>query len=267
MSLDIKKLVILKKNISPILLKKKINLTNNFVDVNNLFDTYKNKVVQLLNELEFKINNSELVTYNAPLSTVMIFAGLYIPLNWLLCDGSLLLISDYPELFQIINTTYGGDGIINFMLPNFVEKTSIGKSNNYLLGYYGGENNHIISVDELPTHNHNGITDSAGVHNHTGITSTIGDHIHNTNSTNYGLIHTSVGGNNTLKTNLEENMGLPDIVTNPLNLDIYPGGSHKHNIPDGGEHTHVFVTSDTGGNLPINLMQSFIAINYLIKVK
>jgi len=177
------------------------------------------------------------------------------------------MINNYPELFSFINNTYGGDGKVNFMLPNLIEKIGIGKSNKFPLGYYGGENNHTLIIDELPSHNHTGITNNNGVHSHNGITSTIGDHVHNTNSQDYSLIHKSVGGNNTITKNLEKNIGLADLVSNPINLDIHPGGSHNHSISEDGDHIHNFTTNNTGSNLPINLMQSFLSINYLIKAK
>jgi len=256
MSLDIRKLLLLKKISQNFLKKKKI--------INNLSEYNLHEFVK---QIVINENNLGAQANKLPISTIILFSGKNIPVNWLLCDGSLLIINDYPELFNLISNIYGGNGQNNFMLPNLIEKITIGKSNSYPLGFYGGENNHVISVDELPSHNHIGKTDNNGLHNHTGITSIIGDHIHNTNSQDYCLIHKSVGGNNTITKNLEENLGLVYLITNPLNLDVHPGGSHNHSITEDGGHNHTFTTNNIGSNLPINLMQSFVAINYLIKVK
>jgi microcystin-dependent protein len=49
---------------------------------------------------------------------IVLFAGNFPPRGWMLCDGRILLISHYAALFSLLGTTYGGDGRVNFALPN-----------------------------------------------------------------------------------------------------------------------------------------------------
>jgi microcystin-dependent protein len=229
---------------------------------------YNFKIKKNNNCVNFDFKESELV-----IGTIMLYASNKIPDNWLLCDGSILNINEYKILFYKIGTTFGGDGINTFNLPDFRGNVPIGANNNYLIGNSGGEEKHTLLINELPEHNFTGITSSNGKHNHTGSTSLIGDHTHNSNSNpdnfhDYGLIHKSYGGNNTSNgINLGEKIDYPDIVTTPINLNISAAGSHLHNIIDDGDHTHTFSTTTIGSNTPYNIMQPYLVINYLIKVK
>ena len=81
--------------------------------------------------------------YICPAGTVVAFAGSTIPAGWLLCDGSMVNKSDYPDLFNAIETTYGtGNGSTTFNLPNLSGKVLIGTNSNYSLGSSGGEETH-----------------------------------------------------------------------------------------------------------------------------
>ena len=59
---------------------------------------------------------------NPTVGEIRVYAGNFAPRNWALCDGSLLQISEYETLFQLIGTTYGGDGQNTFALPNLNQK-------------------------------------------------------------------------------------------------------------------------------------------------
>lgn len=81
--------------------------------------------------------------YICPAGTVVAFAGSTIPAGWLLCDGSMVNKSDYPDLFNAIEPTYGkGNGSTTFNLPNLSGKVLIGTNLNYSLGSSGGEETH-----------------------------------------------------------------------------------------------------------------------------
>lgn len=81
--------------------------------------------------------------YICPAGTVVAFAGSTIPAGWLLCDGSMVNKSDYPDLFNAIEPTYGkGNGSTTFNLPNLSGKVLIGTNSNYSLGSSGGEETH-----------------------------------------------------------------------------------------------------------------------------
>lgn len=81
------------------------------------------------------------------------------PANWLLCDGQAVSRTDYAELFAVLGTTYGeGDGSTTFNLPNYKGKIGVGKDENDVdfdtLGKTDGEKEHILTIEEMPQHNH-----------------------------------------------------------------------------------------------------------------
>ena len=75
-------------------------------------------------------------------------------IGWALCDGRLLNIENYPELFSLIGTTYGGDGVKTFAIPNLQGRVPVLKGDNLPVGTIGGVEMVILSQDELPTHTH-----------------------------------------------------------------------------------------------------------------
>ena len=78
----------------------------------------------------------------------------FAPKGWMLCNGQLLQISQYPALFSLLGTAYGGDGIRTFALPNLQGRVPMGANKSMNLGQSGGENTHTLSSAELPMHNH-----------------------------------------------------------------------------------------------------------------
>src|SRR5437867_11779734 len=88
------------------------------------------------------------------LSEIRIFSFGFAPKGWALCNGQLLPINQNQALFSLLGTTYGGDGRVNFALPNLQGQTPIHMGNGHSLGEKGGEQAHTLSISELPTHNH-----------------------------------------------------------------------------------------------------------------
>lgn len=96
------------------------------------------------------------------IGSIAMFAGTVAPSGWLLCDGSAVSRSTYPGLFKKIGTTYGqGDGSTTFNLPDLSGRVLIGASTNYPSASTGGEENHSLTEQELPSHTH-----SVGTHGH-----------------------------------------------------------------------------------------------------
>jgi len=86
---------------------------------------------------------------------IKLFAGNFAPAGWAKCDGSLLPISEYETLFNLIGTTYGGDGQSTFALPDLRGRVPIGQGNGYVVGQMGGVESVNLSTNNFPSHSHN----------------------------------------------------------------------------------------------------------------
>jgi microcystin-dependent protein len=76
------------------------------------------------------------------------------PKGWATCDGQLLPINQNQALFSLLGTTYGGDGRVNFGLPDLRSRTPMHMGSSHTLGERGGEQGHTLSISEIPTHTH-----------------------------------------------------------------------------------------------------------------
>ena len=88
------------------------------------------------------------------LSEVRMMSFVFPPKGWALCDGQLLPINQNQALFSLLGTTFGGDGRVNFALPDLRARTPIHAGSGHTLGERGGESSHTLSIAELPTHTH-----------------------------------------------------------------------------------------------------------------
>src|ERR1700688_2149856 len=88
------------------------------------------------------------------LSEIKIMSFGFPPKGWALCNGQLLPINQNQALFSLLGTTYGGDGRVNFGLPNLQGMTPMHMGNSHTLGERGGEQAHTLSISEIPTHTH-----------------------------------------------------------------------------------------------------------------
>ena len=83
----------------------------------------------------------------------------FAPTGWALCDGQLMSISENTALFSLLGTTFGGDGVTNFALPDLRGRRVVGAGQgpglgNYNLGDRGGEENVTLLLSQLPLHTH-----------------------------------------------------------------------------------------------------------------
>jgi microcystin-dependent protein len=104
---------------------------------------------------------------NPYLGEIIIFAGNFAPVGWALCNGQLLAIQAYSALFSILGTTYGGNGVSDFALPDLRGRVPIhaGQApglSNYYLGQVAGSENVTLTTSQMPIHNHLVDTDLAG---------------------------------------------------------------------------------------------------------
>jgi microcystin-dependent protein len=89
---------------------------------------------------------------------IRMFAGNFAPVGWAFCNGALLAISENDVLFQLIGTTYGGDGQNTFALPDLQSRVPVHMGTNagqtYIQGQNGGEESVTLTVQQIPAHNH-----------------------------------------------------------------------------------------------------------------
>lgn len=88
------------------------------------------------------------------LSEIKIISFNFAPKGWALCNGQLMPINQNQALFSLLGTTYGGDGRVNFALPNLQGRMPVHKGSGITLGEKAGETAHTLSISELPAHNH-----------------------------------------------------------------------------------------------------------------
>jgi microcystin-dependent protein len=85
---------------------------------------------------------------------IRMFAGNFAPVGWAFCNGALMDIDQNDALFNLIGTTYGGDGQTTFALPNLQSRVPIHVGPGYALGQNGGVEKVTLSGQQLPAHNH-----------------------------------------------------------------------------------------------------------------
>ena len=85
---------------------------------------------------------------------IRMFAGNFAPAGWMFCEGQLLPISENETLFQLIGTTYGGDGESTFALPDLRGRLPIHQGNGFILAETGGAEEITLTVNQIAAHTH-----------------------------------------------------------------------------------------------------------------
>lgn len=88
------------------------------------------------------------------LSEIKIVSFNFAPKGWALCNGQLMPINQNQALFALLGTTYGGDGRVNFGLPNLQGRIPVHMGSGFTLGEKAGEVAHTLNISELPAHTH-----------------------------------------------------------------------------------------------------------------
>lgn len=202
-----------------------------------------------------------------PPGAITEYAGSTAPNGYLLCDGTAVSRTTYSVLFSVIGVTYGnGDGVATFNIPNLKGKVVVGFDSGQTefdaLGETGGSKTNTLITSQLPAHSHTGTTDSAGTHTHNV---TDPGHTHASNAIggqdNLGLC--TADGNNTA-TVVDASQGELNLHTVPFALTIN-SATTGISIDSNGAHTHTFTSNNTGNGDPINNLQPYIVLNYIIK--
>jgi microcystin-dependent protein len=95
------------------------------------------------------------------IAEIKIISWNFPPKGWAFCNGQLLPINQNQALFSILGTTYGGDGRVNFALPNLQGRTPVHVGDGIVLGELGGETAHTLNISELPAHTHTPVGSTA----------------------------------------------------------------------------------------------------------
>jgi microcystin-dependent protein len=85
---------------------------------------------------------------------IRLFAGNFAPAGWMFCEGQLLPISENETLFQLIGTTYGGDGESTFALPDTRGRIPIHQGAGFILAETGGAEEITLTQNQIPSHTH-----------------------------------------------------------------------------------------------------------------
>ena len=168
------------------------------------------------------------------LGQIIMFGGNFAPRGWALCDGQLLPISQNQALFSILGTTYGGDGRTTFALPDLRGRVALHEGDgpglsNRRLGQKGGTETNTLNTTQLPSHNH---TASGAV-----------------------TPRCAVGAGD--ETN--PNGGFMATASNDLYAET-PNNSM-------GESPVTVTVGNTGGNQPVNNMQPYQCVNFIIALQ
>jgi microcystin-dependent protein len=86
---------------------------------------------------------------------IRMFGGNFAPAGWAFCNGQIMSISQNDVLFNLIGTTYGGDGVSTFALPNLQGRIPLHVGPGIVQGQLAGEENHTLITQEIPSHTHN----------------------------------------------------------------------------------------------------------------
>jgi microcystin-dependent protein len=128
---------------------------------------------------------------------IRMFAGNFEIAGWMFCEGQLLPISEYETLFNLIGTTYGGDGQSTFALPDLRGRIPIHQGDGFILAETGGAEEITLTVQQIPAHSHPMLASSATASQTTPQTTvlatpTVPD-IYRPSAANVGLAPQSIG--------------------------------------------------------------------------
>jgi microcystin-dependent protein len=93
---------------------------------------------------------------------IRMFGGNFAPVGWAFCNGQLIPISENDTLFNLIGTTYGGDGQSTFALPNLQSRIPLHMGPGYVIGQMAGVEHVTLITNQIPSHNHVPIANTSG---------------------------------------------------------------------------------------------------------
>lgn len=199
---------------------------------------------------------------STPIGALMMYAGGTQPpdLRWLVCDGSLLNRADYPDLFNVLSTSYntGGEAGTQFRLPDMRSRLPVGAGagaglTSRAIGVTAGEENHTLSTTEMPSHSHSGST-SSDSHSHGGsTTSDSHSHTYTRDNSSGEIVSSGVGA----------------VVQGQENSDANAGttsDSHSHSVSTSSDsHSHTVSIGSAGSGGAHNNMPPVLTVNFIVR--
>ena len=168
------------------------------------------------------------------ISEISIVSFNFPPKGWALCNGQLLPISQNQALFSLLGTVYGGDGRVNFALPNLRGRAPIHVGAGHTLGEVAGQRSHTINIQELPSHIH-------------GIQKTPG-----------GMVTAKTGAGAVANKTAPEGNYFAANATETKRFSNRSDASLGNGVP---------TFSSIGGSQPHNNMQPYLVLNYIIALQ
>lgn len=95
------------------------------------------------------------------LGEIRLFSGNFAPRGWALCNGQIMAINQNQALFSLLGTTYGGNGVTTFALPNLCGRAPVHAGGAITLGESSGEEVHTLTQQEIPAHTHRVVASSS----------------------------------------------------------------------------------------------------------
>lgn len=174
------------------------------------------------------------------LAEIRLFGGNFAPRMWAFCDGQLLPISQNQALFSLLGTIYGGDGRTTFALPDLRGRSAVHAGHgpglsDRRLGAKGGTEYNILNTTQLPSHNHSA---TGTLHVNTVSASS--------NDPSSKVLGLASGRNSTTGSGVQ--------------INSYSNAQNANMAADAASVT----VGNNGGNLSVNNMQPFLAINFII---
>ena len=169
--------------------------------------------------------------------------------GWIICNGRNLTVNDYPDLYNIIGTSFGSTGEGFFNIPDCRGRTlgAIGNGSNLTnrnIGDTVGQEQHTLSTTEMPVHSHTGTTDANGTHSHNYQDAYFAEAGGNGNS----VFGTSANTDSDNKFKWRTQSG--DWSNTPSDIPT----------SNAGNHTHTFTTNTSGSGNAFNIMQPTLFI-------
>jgi microcystin-dependent protein len=190
---------------------------------------------------------------DAFVGTIMAWPVSYAPVNWLFCQGQAISVNQNQALFAVIGTTYGGDGVVNFKLPNLSGRTIVGAGQGlglsaYTLGQFAGVEQTTLTVQQMPTHTHAAALSQLTV-------SSLTIQASNAQATAHAPSPTA----NTI--------AAPYDVGNATEIAGFNSSAPNTNLNTGSGSATVsgsVTVQVAGGSQPVSILQPYLALNWII---